>query len=985
MKGKIVFVFVVALILLWNSRYNAQYTFSKNYSAISSSPNSYLLKHTQDGFMIAGINKTGYPASFGEIFLLKIDPYGNKERLIIYHLPQSFRLPYNPFAVAADDNFVYFSTYSENEMQHISMTKLNSELNVEWEKFIQFNSNGLYYQPIKILALENGNFLLTISIKTNDYVVTHPDSILLLRFSADGDLIEEKTIQIEGSYLFHYRVIITPDNKIIINGKNNLCLLDAALNTLWTKYFEHEITAINYGYGNTVFIALQNTMKSCIVILLDQFGNELWRREAPGSITAFTNFSSTGFSYITASNFHIRINSNEGVEFQNQLWGIGQNISEIPGEGYLLTGEFDEKLWVHKTDYNGNLKTIFITSISAPPFGIMPYSNTVINWRSNSIDKIDIAYSTDNGISWKNIITNYPADSVKYTWGVTYLPGDSVIIKLSDSANPLYSDATDNQKTSFSSSNYDIICINEILTWIGNDGISAHDPRNDASGFYWPDGHSVLSDHGNNLTSVFSDGIMMGGLVNGEIRIGGTQYWSNMQPGLIDDNGLPADPGDPKYKIWKIRRDWLSYPEGDEKSRLQYDYENWPGDIGAPFEDINSNNRFDAGLDVPKFLGDEVVFTVNNNFDEQLSLDKYYSLPLGVEVQTTIYGFKQEKFLEDVLFKKIKVINKSPNHIENMVIGYWSDFDLGYAGDDVVGCDTLLSLGFGYNGDEIDEGYYELPPAIGYLYLQGPVIKAEQSDSAYFDFKWRKGYKNLKMDSFAPIVKNYYPFIFDPRVGNMPYEYYNNLRGLGTATGDTLVDPITGAKTRTPLAGDPISKTGWYDGDGWPHGPAPYDRRLILNSGQFNLAPKDTQEVVYAIMMAQADSRINSLAKLKQLAQQVKEFYYTGIITGTEYENQNLPGEFSLSQNFPNPFNPVTTIKFTIPDIETGYIPSLQHVTLKVYDILGREVATLVNVEQKPGTYTVEFDGSKLASGVYFYKLQTGSGFNMTKKLVLLK
>lgn len=90
----------------------------------------------------------------------------------------------------------------------------------------------------------------------------------------------------------------------------------------------------------------------------------------------------------------------------------------------------------------------------------------------------------------------------------------------------------------------------------------------------------------------------------------------------------------------------------------------------------------------------------------------------------------------------------------------------------------------------------------------------------------------------------------------------------------------------------------------------------------------------------------------------------------------DLPHEFSLSQNYPNPFNPTTVISY---QLSAG-----SDVTLKVYDVLGREVATLVNQKQSAGKYSVTFDGSKLASGVYFYRLVAGS-YIAVKKLVLLK
>jgi len=104
-------------------------------------------------------------------------------------------------------------------------------------------------------------------------------------------------------------------------------------------------------------------------------------------------------------------------------------------------------------------------------------------------------------------------------------------------------------------------------------------------------------------------------------------------------------------------------------------------------------------------------------------------------------------------------------------------------------------------------------------------------------------------------------------------------------------------------------------------------------------------------------------------------------------EPQNSLLNFSLSQNYPNPFNPTTTIKYSIPNVETGHAPSLQ-VTLKVYDVLGKEVATLVNEEKQPGIYEVEFNPvsgiRNLASGIYYYRLKA-SNFIQTKKMILLK
>jgi hypothetical protein len=93
-------------------------------------------------------------------------------------------------------------------------------------------------------------------------------------------------------------------------------------------------------------------------------------------------------------------------------------------------------------------------------------------------------------------------------------------------------------------------------------------------------------------------------------------------------------------------------------------------------------------------------------------------------------------------------------------------------------------------------------------------------------------------------------------------------------------------------------------------------------------------------------------------------------------EGTESPYEYSLSQNYPNPFNPATIIKYTLAGKNL--------VTVKIFDILGREVNTLVNEVKDAGNYEVLFDGSKLSSGVYFYSINSGN-FTDTKRMLLVK
>ncbi|MBS1518126.1 MAG: T9SS type A sorting domain-containing protein [Bacteroidetes bacterium] len=96
-----------------------------------------------------------------------------------------------------------------------------------------------------------------------------------------------------------------------------------------------------------------------------------------------------------------------------------------------------------------------------------------------------------------------------------------------------------------------------------------------------------------------------------------------------------------------------------------------------------------------------------------------------------------------------------------------------------------------------------------------------------------------------------------------------------------------------------------------------------------------------------------------------------------------LPDNFRLGQNYPNPFNPNTKIDFDIPDLRSYGSPD-QRVTLKIYDILGNEVETLVDEELSAGKYTAEFNASALSSGSYFYRLTAGR-FTQTKSMTLIK
>ena len=104
---------------------------------------------------------------------------------------------------------------------------------------------------------------------------------------------------------------------------------------------------------------------------------------------------------------------------------------------------------------------------------------------------------------------------------------------------------------------------------------------------------------------------------------------------------------------------------------------------------------------------------------------------------------------------------------------------------------------------------------------------------------------------------------------------------------------------------------------------------------------------------------------------------YNSDLVGIQNTNTGLPASIELKQNYPNPFNPETIISFSLD--------KPKNVSLVIYDMLGKEVKTLINGMVKPGEHKIKFDASEIPAGVYFYTLKTGNEFTQTKKMILVK
>ncbi len=429
--------------------------------------------------------------------------------------------------------------------------------------------------------------------------------------------------------------------------------------------------------------------------------------------------------------------------------------------------------------------------------------------------------------------------------------------------------------------------INNISTFFGNDGISDLSTTGD-SGFQFP--------IGSGKTVFYESGFVYGGYVNKEWRVGGSTYSRGQVPGRIITPGTLTTPlgiaeaaALPHVRIYRVRRDYKD-PQADYSKEImdegktqaaifaQYDkdWAEWPAIYGAPFEDKNNNKTYEPAIDIPGVPGaDQTIWFVANDVDPTTAQKLYGSIGLGIEMQATIWGYNQQNALGDALFRKYTMINKGFYPVDSCYVNMWSDPDLGGdAGDDFAGCDTLLSLGFIYNGDDSDPSYGAYIPASGFDFMQGPIVKGLATDKAIFKSKYRTGFKNMPMTAFYLFTQSVANW-GDPTLGsyaNGALRFRNLFQGKNATLGTPFIDPLTGKKSMFFAPGDPVTGKGWVDGILFPK----QDRRIGAVSGPFTLAVGDTQEVVVGQLAAGGVapvSRLGAVALLKFQDLQVQQTY----------------------------------------------------------------------------------------------------------------
>jgi hypothetical protein len=522
-------------------------------------------------------------------------------------------------------------------------------------------------------------------------------------------------------------------------------------------------------------------------------------------------------------------------------------------------------------------------------------------------------------------------------------------------------------------------------------------------------------------TFLFSSGFWLSGYTGDSLWASGvstSQFVEDYQAGTVG-----MDPNDPKASIYKLSANDIPFGQS---------WQDWIDavDLGADFYDgndddiynpvdLNGNNQWDPDEDKPDLILDETYWGVFND-GVPSNVRRWGSEPQGIEIRQTIFAEASTGPTGNVVFVRYRIKNTGTvaDTLKDVYFSAWADADVGDATDDVSGCDTIRQGSYFYNNTP-DAVYGNQVPSFMMDMLTGPfsyipgVTFIDNNGNNFYEngidtpldtainylaqngIRIYPGAKNIELSSAICSFKNT-PGYSDPDTKSQVRNYMIGLTELGLlldpcafAFGEvrggvdcSLVDPIFW------FSGDPITDVGWICNQN-------RDLRGAGSTGPFTLVKDQEVEILIGYEIDRSTTPLGGITAVRSVSDAVQTFYENNFgypIVSVEDE-PSLVSNFILEQNYPNPFNPSTKIKFTIPTppesspLAKGRTEE-EFVTLKVYDVLGNEIATLVNEELFRGEYEVEFSrnliNQVLTSGIYFYQLTAG-GFIQTKKMILLK
>ncbi|GMU90087.1 MAG: hypothetical protein AMXMBFR49_22930 [Chlorobiota bacterium] len=516
------------------------------------------------------------------------------------------------------------------------------------------------------------------------------------------------------------------------------------------------------------------------------------------------------------------------------------------------------------------------------------------------------------------------------------------------------------------------------------------------------------------IVVLYSAGPALSALKNGSV-------WgaANMTSSIIKDftaGPVGASANDPRVGIYKLDVNDTAFGASWQrwKSAVELGARYWDGNSNGVYDPVDHNNNgvWDITEDRPEMLGEVSYWCVINDGVPATSR-RLGEHPTGIEIRQTLYAYpyNESGYMRNAVFVRYEIVNTGTvvQSLPLAVFSFWGDPDIGTATDDLFGTDTLRNGVFCYN--DIEDPVFGInPPAVYQSILFGkpvfipgltfvdndqngiydpgadtPLDTAKIPFGAPFGTRTIPGASNLGLST----SQYYTPYDFDHGDPMTSVELRNYQHGVTKTAGP--IDPcswtagnVTGEDCNKIsryfiFSGDPVLNTGWLDR-------TVADKRMMANSGRFDLNAGDTTVIHTVISSIKGENNLHSITLTRQAMDEI--FRQTGarhkyIPTGLKGAPVALPDEYRLYQNFPNPFNPETEIRFSLRE--------RSRITLTVYDILGCKVAELLGSELERGEYRHAFNGDGLSSGVYFIRLEARSSvsdgveYSKTIKAVLLR
>ena len=460
---------------------------------------------------------------------------------------------------------------------------------------------------------------------------------------------------------------------------------------------------------------------------------------------------------------------------------------------------------------------------------------------------------------------------------------------------------------------------------------------------------------GSGTHAIFSASMWLGGYVDGELRARAAQYTGPFRPGPT-----AAEDCDQYDAFWTVRKSHFLPGAIDRSPVLR----SWPVEAGAPFIDVNADGVYDPESgDRPELLGDQQVWWV------------MHDAPLGVDIQATAFAFDAPGALGNSTFYRYVIRNTTLKTIDRAYVGLWNDADLGYAGDDYMGSDTTLGLGYTYNADDDDEGFYgAAPPALGFTVLRRPVTSTSYQPECRYPDGRAVGFTNAIAFLGRGGANG------DPTTARHFYNYMNSVwKDDAPLRQGGFGREVLGQPTRFSFSGNPVTGEFWselnVDGTGAAH--PPDDRRFVNGLGPFCLAPGEEAEVVFAIVWSRGSSNLDSVRQLKEDVAYIQSIRDVILTPKALSPVQQTSTDVSFAAGvYPNPAGPDgATVHVAVPR------PLVMSVD--VFDVLGRRVTTVVqNKGLTLGDHQWRLLTAGWMPGVYFVRIQAGTVVT-TRRLVV--